>query len=74
MAPVFPLHASLRVVGPNTAIVLVVAQGTTDAPLQIFNKSEAAVAEVAIDGQVSTLAGAFLARGPSIVDSVVSTS
>ena len=74
MAAVFPLHSSLRVVGPNEAIVLVVAQGVTDPPLQILNDDETGVAEIAIDGQVNTLTGAFWARGPSLVDEVETTS
>ena len=72
--PTFPTHASLRVVGPSEVVILVVGAGVTAAPLQILNESESGVAEIAVDGQLNTIAGAFLSRGPSLASAVETTS
>ena len=72
--PTFPTQPSLRVIGPSSTIVLVVAQGVTDPPLQILNDDETGVAEIGIDGLIRTIAGSFWSRGPSIDDDVATTS
>lgn len=66
--PTFPSTATLRAVGPNQVIAIVMPPGSTEPPLQILNDDEDGVAEITIEGTLRTVAGSFWVRGPSIVE------
>jgi len=66
--PEFPTVPIARVIGPSKAVVIVVAQGVTAAPLQVLNEDETCVSEIGASGRLRMLNGAFQVRGPSIVE------